>query len=78
MKNGKRAKPTLLEELYGDRLGPPSMPVMWIADAMYLPAESAIVGPFQTWHAAREAARIEFTRRYQWYITATAVEVYQL
>jgi len=78
MRNGKQAKPTLLEELYGDRLGPPAFPIMWIADAVYLPAESVIVGPCQTYYAARELARLEFSRRYQWYVTATAVEVFQL
>jgi len=78
MRNGKQVRPTLLEELYGDRIGPPSMPVLWIADAIYLPSESIIVGPFQTWIKAREAARVEFTKRYQWYISDQAVEVFQL
>jgi len=76
--NGKRVRPTLLEELYGSKIGPPTMPVLWIADAIYLPAESFIVGPHQTWFKAREEARKELTRRYQWYISDQAVEVFQL
>jgi len=76
MKNGKHVKPSLLQELYDKTPGPSPEPVMWIADAIYLPSESAILGPYQTWYEARREAQLEYTRRYGWYIAA--VEVQQL
>lgn len=76
----KNSKPTLLETLHDNKPGPPPEPVMW--RAIYRVDEYArievTIGPVQTWFAARELARIEFTRELGRYVEADTIHVHQM